>query len=317
MTAITTAPVSRLKALVRGLYDLQKIRVQSGNRLAANFLVRLGQEPGKKLEADNKEATKILEQLRDEYERITDGIAAEKISPKNFKHDGIISDFADFCLVDHYIRLLNDEERTYKMIKKEVAVHPIWKEFLLNVKGCGPALAAIILSEIDISKAKYPSSLWKLAGLDVGPDGTGRSKREGHLVPKTYMDAEGNEKQTRGITFNPFLKTKLVGVLADCMLKAGKENNPYREIYDNYKNRMENHRIYGKHNDGLDFKNYEDEDPTFVGHGFVGAARRHRMALRYMIKRFLVDLHIKWRAIEGLPVSVEYSEGKLGMKHSA
>jgi hypothetical protein len=39
------------------------------------------------------------------------------------------------------------------------------------------------------------------------------------------------------------------------------------------------------------------------------------MAVRYAVKRFLVDLHYKWRALEGLPVSEEYSVAKLGIIH--
>lgn len=39
------------------------------------------------------------------------------------------------------------------------------------------------------------------------------------------------------------------------------------------------------------------------------------MALRYMVKRFLVDLYKAWRALEGLPVIQEYSEAVLNMPH--
>lgn len=41
------------------------------------------------------------------------------------------------------------------------------------------------------------------------------------------------------------------------------------------------------------------------------------MAMRYMVKRFLVDLYVAWRTIEGLTVEPEYNEGKLGHKHAA
>jgi hypothetical protein len=45
--------------------------------------------------------------------------------------------------------------------------------------------------------------------------------------------------------------------------------------------------------------------------------QRHNMAMRYMVKMFLIDLYTKWRTLEGLPVSVPYSEAKLGIKHAA
>jgi len=71
------------------------------------------------------------------------------------------------------------------------------------------------------------------------------------------------------------------------------KESPYKEAYYNYKNRLENSPIY--------------KEKTKL--------HRHRMAMRYMVKRFLVDLHIKWRTLEGLEVFEEYSIGKLGMKH--
>ena len=53
------------------------------------------------------------------------------------------------------------------------------------------------------------------------------------------------------------------------------------------------------------------------GHKYAPKGHRHAMACRYAVKQFLVDLYTNWRKLEGLPVAVPYSEGKLGMKHSA
>ena len=41
----------------------------------------------------------------------------------------------------------------------------------------------------------------------------------------------------------------------------------------------------------------------------------HNMAVRYAVKRFLADLYVAWRTLEGLPVATEYSVGKLGIVH--
>jgi len=41
------------------------------------------------------------------------------------------------------------------------------------------------------------------------------------------------------------------------------------------------------------------------------------MAIRFMVKRFLVDLYFAWRTLDGLPVEPEYQESKLGHKHAA
>jgi hypothetical protein len=84
-----------------------------------------------------------------------------------------------------------------------------------------------------------------------------------------------------------------MGVLASSFLRVGE--NPYGTIYANYKHRLEHH---------------EKHKEKSKGH-------RHNMAMRYMIKRFLCDLYVHWRTLEGLPVSLEYHEGKLGHKHAA
>ena len=34
--------MSELRTLVRGIYDIQKLRIQMGNRLVSNFKVKLG-----------------------------------------------------------------------------------------------------------------------------------------------------------------------------------------------------------------------------------------------------------------------------------
>ena len=64
---------------------------------------------------------------------------------------------------------------------------PIWDEFLSQVPGCGPRIAGNLIASIDISKARYASSLWKLCGYDVAQDGRGRSRRKEHLVDKVTI----------------------------------------------------------------------------------------------------------------------------------
>jgi hypothetical protein len=55
--------------------------------------------------------------------------------------------------------------------------------------------------------------------LDVVGD-KGRSRIKEHLVDQTYIDAEGNEQTKKGISFNPFMKTKLIGVLGSSFVKT-------------------------------------------------------------------------------------------------
>jgi hypothetical protein len=284
-----------IRASVRTMYDMQKLRIQSGNRIVAAFRVKLGIQPGESEESEgNEEADKLLKELRLEYKRITDGV---KRLTKNIKIDSpLITTLGELALLEAYERQLSVESMHEKAIQDALNNEPIWTHYLANVRGVGPLMAGVILSEIDIHKSKYASSIWKYAGLDVAPNAEGvmegRNRKAGHLVPKTYTNRAGETIETTGITFNPFLKTKLVGVLADIFIKLG---GPYRVIYDNYKHRLENHEIWKERSKG----------------------HRHNAAKRYMIKMFLADLYKEWRTLEGLPVYDPYQEAKLGHKHAA
>lgn len=281
-----------LKTIVRGAYDLQKLRIQIGNRIVGNFKAKLGQLPSHSEEELDKDAQLVLSILRKSYKLLTDGVA---VFPRRarFKGNEVISDYTELCLIAQYFDIERDEKAHFNRLKHLLKDFPIYTKFLVDVRGVGPVMAGVIISEFDITMAQYPSSMWKYAGLDVAKDGAGRSRKKDHLVETEYEDANGETKKKMGITFNPWLKTKLIGVLAGAFIKCG--DNPYSKIYYDYKNRIENHP---KHVDKT------------KGH-------RHAMAMRYMVKRFLVDLHREWRTIEGLPVAEEYSVAKLGMVHKA
>ena len=132
-----------------------------------------------------------------------------------------------------------------------------------------------------------------LPGMDEGQEavweqrGEGRSRKKAHLVDREYEASDGTTKTRKSLTFNPFIKTKLMGVLGPSFLRTGSE---YREHYDRYRERLEGRK-------GL--KNESD------GH-------IHQASLRYMVKQFLLHLHLKWRHLEGLPVPPPYHADKQG-----
>ena len=299
-------PRTELRALVRGVYDLQKLRIEMGNRVVGNFKIKIGQEPGEREEELSDDAKQLLAELRRVHKRIADGMS--HMTRRKFKADGLISSYAEFSLVGHYSAMVVAEDQQMKDIASIVEEFPIWTEFMVDVKGCGPTMAAVIISEFDIHKARYPSSLWAYAGLDVASNGAGRSKRKEHLVERDYTDRDGKPAKRMGITYNPFLKTKLMGVLASSFLKQSADKCLYRLLYDNYKHRMESHVKWGTQND--DLKND-------AGHKLTSKGKRHNMAMRYAVKRFLADLYKAWRPLEGLDVAPEYHEAKLGHKHHA
>jgi len=283
---------SNLKSIVRGAYDIQALRIQMGGRIVANFKSKLGMKPSEKEELAEKDAKKVLSYLKAEYSLITDSMAS---LPRKFARNGdsLISNMTELVLIDQYFTLERDEAKHFRQLEKVLAEYEIYTHFLKNIKGIGPAMAGVIMSEIDVHRSKYASSIWKYAGLDVAEDGKGRSRKKEHLIETEYTDSNGKTKKKMGISFNPFLKTKLVGVLGSSFLRAGVKDNPYRAIYDNYKARLENNPVHAEKSKG----------------------HRHNMAIRYMVKMFIIDLYKVWRMIEGLEVYPPYHEAKLGLKH--
>ena len=319
-----------IRAMIRGAYDLQKHRIMVGNRLCANFRVKLGLAPSQK-EDDDKEKSKILKQLRIRYDSITQGVV-EVSRRRDYQYDGVISDYTELCFISEYIMLEKREKKQFRRIGTALESVPIYTEFLSKVKGIGSAMAGVIISEIDISKAKYASSLHKYAGLDTAsawyqthkdgqplkklifsePDeipgsdlfhddgngnqwemiNKGRSNKKEHLVEIKYVDKHGELNTRKSLSYNKWLKTKLMGTLAPLFIKT---KSPYADVYYNYRHRIDN---MPKHKDKSD------------GH-------KMRMAHRYMIKMFLIDLYKAWRPLEGLPAYDPYHEAKLGLKHES
>jgi hypothetical protein len=212
----------KLRHAVRFFYDLQKLRIQSGNRTGTEQV---------ELDKDDQafmDATSLgLEAL---------------------------------------------EKRALKEVRRYLKGVPIYESWLKHQKGCGPTMAGVIVSEIDVSRCDTMSALWAYAGLVVSTE-TGKAVRRQKGVKSNW---------------NPFLKTKLVGVLGGCFLKA---NSPWREHYDNRKHRQQS-------------KGWGQSD----GH-------RHSDAIRVMVKHFLGDLWLHWRELEGLPITLPYGQAKLGVIH--
>jgi hypothetical protein len=65
---------SNLKTMVRGAYDIQKLRIQMGNRIVMNFKAKLGQESSTPEEDMDEDGKRILKDLRVRYRKITDGV---------------------------------------------------------------------------------------------------------------------------------------------------------------------------------------------------------------------------------------------------
>lgn len=370
-----------LRTQVRSMYDLQKLRIQMGNRIVGNFKAKLGQLPSKKEETLSAADKKLLDRIRADYKKLTDGVVNITTLKKNFKGEGIINDFAELRLIDSYVQLERHERNGFATLEETLESFPIWSQYLSGIDGIGPQMAGVVIGEINIhdywknpasgerclkdtpgaeKKVCKVSTLWKYAGLAVEPDGLGQSRREEHLIDRVYKAKDGKMKTKKSITFNPFLKTKLLGVLATSFMRIGikwvpcsksqfeaapeykramKEKlidgkkkevpcilqitHPLVKTYFDYRWRLENHPKYkdeagatipeAEPLDEIEETPENEEAPKPKAKSKKG--HRHRMALRYMIKIFLLQLHAKWRELEGYDPTPPYHEAKLGIKH--
>jgi hypothetical protein len=276
---------------VRSYHDIQKLRIATGNRLAANFRVKLGLASSA-AEVSDSEAKKTLDVVRKEYKRITDGII--RITRSFTSDSTVITSYAELSLIESYEQLLTAEGNAKSALDEYVTGFPIYTEYLSKIRGVGSVLSAVLIAEYDIVKTSTVSKMWAHAGLDVvvneNGEGEGRSKRKNHLVPRTYTNRDGETVETVGITFRPLLKSVVVEIAASVFIKLG---NQYTHLYYDYKHRLEHHA------------KYKD----------VSKGHRDRMAKRYMMKIFLQDLYPVWRTMYDLDVTLPYHEAKLGMVH--
>ena len=201
------------------------------------------------------------------------------------------------------------ERDALNSIKKKLKGNPVWEDFLKPIRGIGPTMGGLILAEIDIERAATASALWRFCGLAVD-SATGEIERR---------------KKGEKLKYNPWLKSKIVMVLGDCMMRAGSE---YRSFYDNYKHRKSSQitevcrackgekKIMDKDTKKLK-ECYHCKGTGGPAPWAKSPAHLHEASRRYMVKMFLLDLHKFWRKLEGLEVRVPYAEEYLGKKHHA
>jgi hypothetical protein len=328
--------IKTLRAMVRGAYDLQQLRMQSGLRLCANFRARLkeadlekpdteeeddddieetseeeDEEAAAKKKAEDKKKKRIILLIKAEYRRLTDAITSPKgrvlIKKLDLTGSPIISTAAEYALVESYLALEKQEAKQFRDLEGTLMEIPIYRDYLCHIPGIRQAMGGVLVAYLNPHKARYASSFNMYAGLDVA-NGSGRSRREEHLVERTYKAKNGEMKTRMGVTYNPFLKTKLMGVLGPSFLRA--KSPRWRKEYDNRKNRVMSDPARIKITVAKWKKLHKQGDVDLKPYWTPG--RVHTDATRYMVKMFLQDLWATWRKMEGLPVTLPYREAKLG-----
>lgn len=307
--------IHTLRLMVRGAYDLQALRIQSGLRLCANFRARLKDKLADDSEDEeaelSDEAIKVIDELKASYRRLTDGVARNRTLPseKKFQGDALISNFTELVLISQYVDVESQEQKHFRQMTATLEDIPIYQSFLKTERGIGPALAAVLITYFNPHKARHVSSFWKYAGLDVAEDGMARSRRKEHLIERTYVDRNGVEATRLSTTYNPWLRMKLLGSLGPSFLRNA---SPRRQLYDNYRYRittdMHRHKVTVAEWKRA-FRAGEEVRNLWP------PGRIHKAALRYMVKIFLIDLWTNWRHLEGLPVTQTYNEMRRGYGH--
>ena len=317
---------SKILQFVRMKASIQKLRIQCGNRICASFKTQIdavkknknklkNNETGaeeKDKEAADKEVDKLLKTLLSEYTRITDAYAESGGSIKRIIQTLSdagelvnIKSLTDFDAIDEYKSLLAAEEKNRSALKRIVVEHPLYEAFFKKVVGCGPELAATLIARFDPYKARHAACFWSYAGLNpvtiIDKEGNeqiiGNGKRYTTMQP--VYDQEGNKiGEKKGITYNPDLKTALLGVGATNFIKQGirrdKESGIitakgiYANMYMEYKHRKRNQ--------------YPERSLAHID----------KMSKRWMMRNFVRDLWVAWRTLEGLPVTMPYEQQFLG-----
>ncbi len=291
-----------LRFAVRFMYDLQKLRIQSGNRNSK-------QHKAAKLTKEDKEfLTKTSKGLR------------------------------------------SLEAQGLKEVERHLRGIPIWEEWLRLQKGCGPTMAGFLISETNIRhpRCSTVSQLWAWFGLHV-TNGQAERRRKGqkstfsswrrakmvHVLGGCLLKACSLDDQGYYTSVNKIID----GVKTKVRIPWSDSNPPWRKFYDDYKHRKQNQQVdvcmrcEGKG----EAQREDEEDEPEAGvkkkkkivkcwncGGTGGPApwgkddkHRHQAAQRKMVKEFLLQFHVKWRELEGLPVRPRYEEEFLNRRHNA
>jgi len=198
--------------------------------------------------------------------------------------------------VDHPRQLKKIELEIRKDILEKFAEFdlPIWTEWLSKVKGIGSILGAGLIGYIgDISRFDSISKLWAYSGLHV-VDGRAPKRKRGEKI-----------------NWNPKMRALMWKIARSfAFQKEAPSRTKYEEnkryYLEKYGDRIKNPKScpeYEKCRKRLKKR----KEPACKGH-------LEAMARRRLVKQFLACLWLKWRELEGLPVSKPYAIEHLGHK---
>jgi hypothetical protein len=169
-------------------------------------------------------------------------------------------------------------------VMDEIREHPFWIHWLRKIKGIGPCLGGALLAHVDPSRARTPSSLYKLFGIIVGEDGLAIKRQKGVKLG-----------------YSPFLK-KTAFLIGESFIKGRSKESYYRDKYEIFRAEIDARpcplEARGlKHHVGKGEKAKEIPCPK---------SHKLAMARRKTVKLFLSHLWKMWREMLGLPTCLPY-----------
>ena len=157
-------------------------------------------------------------------------------------------------------------------------------ESSLSIMGIGAITVAYLLTYVDITKARYASSLWSYVGWHTA----------------------SHERYTKGKSGGGNKTLRTVLYTTGTSIEKNRKS-PYREIYENEKLKLSASKKVTK---------TRTTQRKLVEAMWKDTMASHRRgaAIRKMMKHFLADFWYVWRTMEGLETPNLYVEEKLGHK---
>ncbi len=319
---ITPANRERLRCAVRYYYDLMKLRIAAGNRDSDQAEPAVLEDEDKDFLGQQSVGINALEKAC--LAEIRDILKESPIYMQWIKNQtGVEATLGGVMVSEIDI----GGYRKAAINKRLVEIH-----CGLEKEGIKDELHLDLTAELqkleerfkNLKECDTPSALWAYAGLSVNT--------ETHKAIRREKGVKSN--------WNPFLKAKMVFVLSGCLLRSAATtgDTTWSHLYYDYRHRKESEMVETCHLceglGGLKIVDKKQVPTEYTGergskvkkcyncfnkrHNVPwgrGDAHRDMASKRYMVKQFLQELWLKWRELEGLPVTLSYAEAKLGIKH--
>ena len=213
---------------------------------------------------------KVTNQVKASKRRISKNPVDEDLSP-DVHYESLLS-----------TKVFDAPEKAYEKQMKELAKGLPAYDWFCEQAGCSTTSFATILAETgDLSKYSNPAKVWKRMGLSVNGEG------------------ESDKNRTKGVNTGYSQRRRMIAYRAgSAIVKNGKE---YRQVYLDRK-AYENERDEAGYNEAYVKRNRSFMSGTYASKENQERVKSGRLPLcvidlraqRYMTKRLLRDLWIRW-----------------------